>query len=62
MPTEGKGSFNPVRKRSQLLNLCGNPAEALSEFSTQAQIIVSGATAKTPKPSPLFAALRPVEV
>jgi len=48
MPTEGKGSFNPVRKHSQLLNLCGNPAEALSEFSTQAQIIVSGATAKSP--------------
>ena len=62
MLTEGKGSFNPVRKRSQLLKLCGNPAEALREFSTQAQIIISGATAKTPEPSLLFAARRPVDV
>jgi len=62
MPTEGKGSLNPVRKHSQLLKLCGNPAEALREFSTRAQMIVSGATTKTPEPSPLFAALRPVEV
>jgi len=48
MPTEGKGSFNPVRKHSQLRKLCGNPIEALREFSTQAQIIVIGATAKSP--------------
>ena len=48
MPTEGKGSFNPVRKHSQLCKQCGNPTEALRKFSTQAQIIVFGATAKGP--------------
>jgi hypothetical protein len=48
MPTEGKGSFNPVRKHSQLRKLCGNPIEALREFPTRTQIIVFGATAKSP--------------
>ena len=62
MLAEGKGSFHPVGKRSRLPSECGKPAEALREFSTQAQINFSGATAKTPKPSPLFAARRPVEV
>ncbi len=48
MPTEGEGSFNPVGKNSQLQILCGNPTEALREFSTRTQIIVSGATSKNP--------------
>ena len=32
MPTEGKESFNPVRKHSQLPSLCGNRAETLRKF------------------------------
>jgi hypothetical protein len=32
MPTEGKESFNPVRKHSQLLAVCGNRAETLRKF------------------------------
>jgi len=32
MPTEGKESFYPVRKHSQLSTLCGNRAEALRKF------------------------------
>ena len=32
MPTEGKESFNPVGKHSQLLSLCGNRAETLRKI------------------------------
>ena len=48
MPTEGNESFDSVEKHSRLPSPCGNPIEALREFSTQAQIIVIGATAKSP--------------
>ena len=38
MPTEGKESFNPVGKHSQLYILCGNRAETLRKFKTNLKL------------------------
>ena len=62
MPTEGKESFSPVRKHSQLPILCGNYAEALRKFKNNSEIILFGSTAKSPESSPIFAARGTIEV
>ena len=48
MPTEGKESFNPVRKHSQLPFLCGNRAETLRKFKTYLKLPSLDRQAKAP--------------